>query len=215
MRVGTDGVLLGAWADVDSASRILDIGTGCGLIALMAAQRNEQAVVTGIDIHEPSVMQAAENVASSPFSDRVRVLCCDVREYRSSEPFDVILCNPPYYTENVLPPEEDRRLARNTTSLNFRELLSCTSRLISSNGLFSVILPVQTRDAFMTAALLNGFSVHRECHVRTVPGKAPKRLLLTLSKLKSDSIIFEDLILQDSMGHRSHEYAALTQDFYL
>ena len=142
MRVGTDAVLLGAWAGKGaiapfSGGRILDVGCGCGLIALMMAQRFASSRVLGVDIDAASVMEARENAVSSPFADRVDFCQADVRTFaqeNSGMPYSLVVCNPPYFTEDTLPPEQRRSMARNSVHLTFAELLQSVSRILADDG---------------------------------------------------------------------------------
>lgn len=215
MPVGTDGVLLGAWADLLHAGRILDVGTGSGLLALMAAQRNESASVTGIDVDAASVSQAARNVASSPFSNRVEILHEDVRHFRAPEPFDSVICNPPFYTEGVLPPDEGRSVARNTASLSFGELVESVAGILSDRGVFNVIIPTQAEELFISQCLMARLYVQRLCHVKTVQWKEPKRVMITFSKSTCNAPLSDALVLVDNQGRRTPQYLSLTSDFYL
>jgi tRNA1Val (adenine37-N6)-methyltransferase len=215
MRVGTDGVLLGAWAEVLDARRILDIGTGCGLIALMAAQRNPEALVWGIDIDADSVLQADQNVQASPYAERVKIIQCDVRLFDAPEPFDAVLCNPPFHPEHILPPDQARCAARNTSSLGFGELVRRVDLLLSETGLFSVVLPMSVRSEFVSLCLLHQLYLCRQCEVSTVLGRPPKRIMLTFTKSSSQPFVSETLTLQDASGHRTLQYASLTEAFYL
>ena len=142
MKVGTDGVLVGAWAQVDGARRVLDIGTGSGLIALMLAQRNPDAFVTAVDIDEAAVEQARENVARTPWSDRMEVERLDIRKAPEewNGCFDAIVSNPPYFVESVKCPQAQRNTARHTDELDFDALLSKVSVLLSEKVVF-VVLP--------------------------------------------------------------------------
>lgn len=228
-RVGTDGVLLGAWASLEGRRRILDIGTGSGLIALMAAQRNPQARVVALEIDESAVGQARENVAQSPFAGRIEVVQADVRDFVPALPdksdgaspsvaenaFDCILCNPPFFTEDTLPDNSSRALARNAAMLSFDELLQAAQRLLSEDGEFHVILPSAEVKSFVDKAFMNGLHVIRHCRVRTVPTKPPRRSLLSLSRAGSIDYAASELVLQNSDGSRSADYSRLTKDFYL
>lgn len=215
MKVGTDGVLLGAWATVEGARRILDIGTGSGLIALMAAQRAPQAQVVGVEIDPEASSQARENVVASPFADRVEVHCCDVRDYHSSQPFDCILCNPPFFVEDTLPSDHARAMARHSSLLRFSDLLASVSRLLDAGGLFHVILPYDVRQSFVDQAFVAGLRLVRQCHVRTVPRKPFRRAMLSFSTSGTISTEAEVLTLMDAQGQRTEAYATLARDFYL
>lgn len=213
-KVGTDGVVLGAWAEMEGAKNILDIGTGSGLIALMAAQRAPSARIVALDIEEEAVAQAKQNVKNSPFFDRIKVEHVDVRDFYSDILFDTIICNPPFYTEDTLPPEEGRALARNVASLPFEELIVATSRLLSPAGTFSVMLPMNCYQMFNVKCLSHGLSLKRECTVKTVGRKDPKRVLITYSNKVTDNIVHETLILQEG-NEKSEAYKDLARDFYL
>ncbi len=213
--VGTDGVLLGAWARVEGCRRVLDIGTGSGLIALMVAQRCPQASVTGIDIDPSSVAQARENVARSPFASQIAIEECDVKDFHTEEPFDAILCNPPFFTETTLSPDHRRAQARHAALLPFPDLLGSVCRLLSVDGTFHVILPYQSANDFVNQAFMVGMNAIRQCQIRTVVRKPPRRMLLSFSRVGKVSLATEQLILQDGKGGRTEEYAELTRNFYL
>ena len=216
MKVGTDGVLLGAWGCVEGR-RILDIGTGTGLIALMAAQRNPEATVLGIDIDEAAVCQAQENIAESPFRERVSCVLLDVMALRPTERFDAILCNPPFFTEDTLPPDSGRALARNNKSLPFPWLIPKVAELLADNGCFSIIVPSGHAQDIIGLCLSEGLFLQRRCLVRTVAHKPPRRALLTFSNVYSAAgeVQSTDLCLMASDGTRSEAYKHLTEAFYL
>ena len=213
MKVGTDGVLLGAWGNVDGKS-ILDIGTGTGLIALMAAQRNPEAEVLGIDIDEAAVQQAKENIAGSPYYERVRCFWADVMILRPTEQFDAILCNPPFFTEDTLPEDKGRALARNNKSMPFAQLIPKVATLLSDTGTFSVIIPSQCATEFVALCLAEGLHLQRRCLVHTTARKPPRRTMLTFTKSHS-TCLEQELCLNADDGSRSQAYSELTQDFYL
>jgi len=213
MKVGTDGVLLGAWGLVEG-KQILDIGTGTGLIALMAAQRNPKAEVLGIDIDEEAVQQAKENIAESPFCERVRSILADVMELRPTVQYDAILCNPPFFTEDTLPEDKGRALARNNKSMPFAKLIPKVATLLSDTGTFSVIIPSQCTTEFVGHCLAEGLHLQRRCIVHTTARKPPRRTMLTFSK-KNGSCLEQALCLMNDDGSRSQAYSDLTRDFYL
>ena len=216
MPVGTDGVLLGAWASIEEASHILDIGTGSGLIALMAAQRAPHAIVEAIDVDEPSVMQAQYNAQASPFAQRILISKADVRSFASiNGKFDHILSNPPFFVNDVLPPNERRRMARNASSLPAESLLDAAVRLLSEDGRLSVVLPSSSQMMFVSLGLERELYLTRCLRVRTVMRKPPKRVLLEFARQRPCETLCEEMILQQADGTRSPEYDRLTQDFYL
>lgn len=212
-KVATDGVLLGAWGRVEGARTILDIGSGSGLIALMAAQRVPEACVTGVDVEPEAVSQARENVKESPFAERVIIEQCDIRTYQH-EPFDAILCNPPFYTEDTTPPDGARYLARNAQALPFDELITAVVRLLSPQGHFSVMLPTSEYLGFTAQCMAQGLRLERVCHIQTVLRKPPMRSLITYSFLPTEEVQQETLILQEG-NTKTEAYQQLARDFYL
>lgn len=213
MKVGTDGVLLGAWGSVEG-KRILDIGTGTGLIALMAAQRNPEADVLGIDIDESAVAQASENVAESPFSRQIECILQDVLTFESEAPFDAILCNPPFFTEDTLPDNRSRTLARNNKCLPFPQLIKKVAVLLAENGTFSLIIPSGLAQEIVGLCMENGLHLVRRCQIHTTARKPPRRTLLEFSR-QNRSCEMQTLCLVADDGTRSQQYQELTKDFYL
>lgn len=214
MKVGTDGVLLGAWAP--GGHHILDIGTGTGLIALMMAQRFEKATIDGIDIDGEACQQASENVNASPFAKRVRIICCSLQDYHAECRYDAIVSNPPYFLETLQSPDPQRAQSRHATSLPFNVLFECVNRLLTEDGSFSVIVPTNVVESLMLEASLNRFYPIRKCFIKTVERKTPKRILMTFCRLHPGIETTETTeLLQDSTGKRSAWYTDLTQDFYI
>lgn len=215
MKVGTDGVLLGAWAGVAATDRrILDIGTGTGVIALMMAQRNESARITAVDIDAPSAADARDNAASSPWSDRVEVVCCDVAEYRPAEGFDLILSNPPYFSESLLPPDRSRAAARHTDSLSFAALADSVRRLLNRGGRFALILPTAEALRFRTLAVERGLYPQRVAEVWSTPRSGAIRLLAEYAAEPLPEPPLPERIVIDDGGF-TQQYRLLTKDFYL
>lgn len=211
MKVGTDGTLLGAWAR--GGQRVLDIGTGTGLIALMMAQRCPKALVTAVDIDADAVRQARENVAESPFAERITVVEGDIISHFSPH-FDAIVCNPPYFNDSLTCPDEQRTTARHTTTLTYRELMAAVARLLSDDGEFSVVIPFDCKARLEAEAALVGLSKTRECSIRTTPRKAPRRFLLAFRK-HPVAVETTEGVLETEPGQRSDWYHALTNEFYL
>jgi tRNA1Val (adenine37-N6)-methyltransferase len=207
MKVGTDGVLLGAWAT--GGSRILDVGTGTGIMALMLAQRCPQAHVTAIDIDEGAVRQALHNVAQSPFSDRVEVLRCSVQEFDGHDGrYDAIVSNPPFFIDSLQAPDRQRNMARHAETLTYAQLMQAAWRLLADGGEFSVVVPFDYRRRMEDEATFVGFFPSRVCSVRTAAHKPVKRFLLAFRKHPCPCERTE-LTLGDEA------YTQLTQEFYL
>lgn len=216
MKVGTDGVLLGAWCDLrESDRRILDIGTGTGVIALMAAQRCPSARITAVDIDSDCAAQARDNIAASPWSDRVEAVCGDIRSFEPAEQFDHIVTNPPYFTSSLLPPDRARSVARHCTELSFADIVAAADRLLAAGGRLSLILPFDAAGEF--AVLCRGtFCVRRRCDVRTTPHSSVKRSMLELVRAaKRVEPVFGELVIQSAHETFTDDYKRLTRDFYL
>lgn len=227
MKVGTDGVLLGAWADVGpDVGRVLDIGTGTGLIALMLAQRTESRPetvrITGIDIGD--VSQARENAQASPWGDRVEMVQCPVQRFAAEAAFDLIVSNPPFFVDSLTCPDAGRTQVRHAVALPFEELRDAVVRLLAPEGRFAAILPVAEAARFCD--LCRGRLVlSRAMEVRTTPRHPAKRLLMEFRAARvagtSDGIdAGAPLRSMLTIGTGEHEcytpeYRALTSDFYL
>ncbi len=178
MKVGTDGVLLGAWAAISSAGKILDIGTGSGLIALMAAQRSE-AEIDAIEIEESAFHQAIKNISSSPFSQRIRVYHEDFRIFRQKpQQYDHIISNPPFFYNSLKSPDLSRNYARHTLSLTLEELIEGSRTLLSSTGLISLILPAEQENRLKEVLEKRKLHLNRLTYVYPKPDIPPKRILI-------------------------------------
>ena len=204
MKVGTDGVLLGAWAK--GGPRILDIGTGTGIIALMMAQRYPEAQVTAIDIDEGAVRQAEQNVSQSPFLGRISVLQQAVQEHLGE--YESIVSNPPFFIDSLQAPDEQRNMARHTATLSYAELMKAAYRLLADNGEFSVVIPFDYRRRMEDEAVFVGFFPSRVCGVKTTERKPAKRYLLAFRKHPCPC-------QKEQLTIGSEDYQALTSAFYL
>lgn len=216
MKVGTDGTLLGAWASAPAQSRyILDIGTGTGLIALMMAQRYPEAQIVGIDIDDAAVAQATENVATSPFTERISILKQDVTTYKPELQFDAIVSNPPYFVDSLTCPDEQRSIARHAVTLTFEALIKSAYRLLKTEGTFSVVIPTEMRSKLEASARLEGFFISKVCCIKTTPKKPSKRQLIEFTKNPVNELFTCEGILETSPNTRSDWYQKLTNDFYI
>ena len=215
MKVGTDGVLLGAWSPVGEVKNILDIGTGSGLVALMLAQRSEANVI-GIELDEDAANQAETNAQASPFSTRIKIIQSDIAQYFPEEKFDLIVSNPPFFNEALISPDKQRTQARHTNTLPFEVLIDSAYRLLETDGYFSVILPTSEADVFTNICIVKHFTPIHITSIQTTPKKAPKRKLLCFKKGVHQLPLHTDtLILSMGDGKRSEAYQELTKDFYL
>ena len=217
MKVGTDGTLIGAWTDLQaSCQRILDIGTGSGLIAIMAAQRHPDALISAIDIDADCVAQTRENIDACPWSDRIEVHHTPLQDFNPEHKFDVIISNPPYFVDSQLPPDQQRSMARHTATLSFRELTDGVLRLLAPEGRFSLILPPAETERFLSAARGRLF-ITRRTEIHSTPTSGVKRVMTELqTEPPAEPAISEQIIIEDNgmLGY-SEKYKALTKDFYL
>lgn len=213
-KVGTDGVLLGAWVDVNAADRILDVGTGSGVIALMLAQRTQsQTQIDAIDISLADYEQAKENVAVSPWSKKIKIIHVALQKFES-EPYNLIVSNPPFFIDSAKPPSEERTRARHTEALPPEELLTHARRLLAPQGKLCAILPVTEAQNFMVLAEIQGWVCSRVCEFRARANKPPERFLFQL-QLEKNEVKKESLILYEKGEEWTMTYKNLTHDFYL
>jgi tRNA1Val (adenine37-N6)-methyltransferase len=215
MKVGTDGVLLGAWVNIENTSQILDIGTGTGLIALMLAQRS-MATIDAIDMDNDAAKQAFENFQNSLWKDRLRVVHTSFQDF-SWLPlkYDLLVTNPPYFTRSLKAPDKKRSMARHDNSLNRIELLEGSKRLLNPQGRLGMILPVAEYDLFEPQLTDWGYFVYRKTFIIPNPGKKPVRILVELSFQKKTPEISEMIIEKLHRHDYSDEYINLTKDYYL
>lgn len=216
MKVGTDGVLLGAWVSLRPTDRrILDIGTGTGLIALMLAQRAPEAAITGVDI--APVAEARRNADASPWGERLRFEQLPVQRLEAA-PFDLIVSNPPFFVESLQCPDAGRTLARHAVELPFDELRDAVLRLLAPEGRFALVLPVTEAERLLELCR-EGLRLVRRTEVRTTPRRAPKRVLLELQRAEAAAGVAAELrtLTVGTGEHETYteEYRALTRDFYL
>lgn len=217
MKVGTDGVLLGAWAALPPAGHILDIGSGSGIVALMLAQRSlPEQTIDAVELDAEASRQAQENVAASPWPDRVRVVNADIADFAAdaSRRYALIVSNPPYFTPGNACRTPERERARYTESLPHERLLACVRRLLAPDGRFCVVLPSQVAQAFVGLAQHTGWTVRQRVLVSEVAGREPHRVLLTLA-LSGVHEPDRTLAIRDAEGHYSCDFCALTRNFYL
>ena len=217
MKVGTDGVLLGAWCRVAGAKRILDVGTGSGLIALMLAQRGG-IQVDGVEIDEAAAAQAAENVKNSPFSGSVSVIRTSFNDFAANcgEKYDLLVSNPPYFVNVLKPGDAGRSLARHTEGLSYEDIVGGACSLLEKSGCLALILPYDHFELFAQSAREKGFSLLRKTVVYPKPGAQPKRVMTEWRRL-ADTHAYEEDSLVIELGRHCYSdgFKMLTRDFYL
>lgn len=216
MKVGTDSVLLGAWADFSHAKSILDIGTGCGILALMAAQRSA-AHITAIDVHVQAIYRANINFSNSPWKDRLSAEVVDFKNFASIDApkYDYIISNPPFFCRSLKAPSPDRNLARhNDDSLPFELLISGASRLLHDSGCFGMVLPSVQAESFIRMAKTVGWEVIRMLNVKPYSDASPNRVLIEFSPTHQ-SALHGELAIRERSGNYTDTYRGMTRDFYL
>lgn len=210
-RVGTDGVLLGALADISGKKKFLEVGTGTGLISLMLAQRNPHCQITAIDINEKAVLLAKENFENSPFSDRLSVMQSDFKNFNDDESYDLIVSNPPYFDENSSAKDA---VARQKIELDFNDLIKKSSELIRDEGTFCVIIPFESGPEFISESRQQQFQLIRKVNITGIIGSKPKRLILEFSKTEK-VLIEENFTIEKSPRQYSEQYIEITKDFHV
>lgn len=217
MKVNTDGVLLGAAMDV-CGPRLLDIGTGTGTIALMAAQRlsedgSKDFHIDAIDIDGPSATEAAENFAASPWAGRLSAFHMFLAGFQPEDPYDMIFSNPPYFEDSLENPEIRKAGSRHTSSLSFRDILVFAETFLAPGGRLALVLPFDRLTPLLREARSRGFHPSRQLCIRTTPSKPFTRVVVEFSRQRGE-VIEEELTIQNK-GEYTSEYLSLVHDFYL
>lgn len=221
MAIGTDAVLLGAWAGIPSTARIaVDIGCGCGIIALMLAYRARQLDICGIDINPVAVETATANASRTAYGEKVSFIRADVRNFSPPHLADLVVSNPPFFPATSgkasSPRATQRTMARQGLFLSNEELIDAAKRLTAPCGQLAVVIPQDEASNFEFLAAMNDFSLLKATEVITVEGKKPKRCLMQFQKAPaSHAPVRDSIVLFSSSGEKTPQYAKLTRDFYL
>ena len=215
MKVGTDAVLLGSWVDVRNAKKILDVGTGSGVIALMIAQRtNNDVCIDAIEVEDEDISQAKENVLRSPWSNKIFALKTSLQNFEPALKYDLIVSNPPFFINSLLPPSRHRQRTRHNEQLTFEELITHSIRLLNLTGTLAVVLPFQEGNDFKQLALKNKLHLKRQLAFYSRKEKPQERWLFEFGfePVKPKE---EEIILYEAGDTKSNDYINLTKDFYL
>lgn len=215
MKVGTDSVLLGAWANIDGVKKILDIGSGSGVLAMMLAQRTDTDVtVHGVEIDHQAYLQACINAQESPWPQRITYYHQAIQNFHDETSFDLIVCNPPYFNNSKHSPDLKRTQARHNTILPYEDLIAGVKKHLKDSGRFALILPYSEGMDFIALATMAGLVCSRKCGFRSVNNKQVSRLLLEFSYTPSPTAIAE-IVLYTPDGKWTKEYTGLVAPFYL
>ncbi len=217
MKVTTDACIQGAWTPVPvAAARVLDIGTGTGLLSLMLAQRNPPLLTDAVEYDAEAAGQATENVAASPWRENIAVTACDVKDFQAAHRYDLIICNPPFFSNSLLSGKESKDRARHDVSLTRAELATVVARHLASGGQFSILLPYTEYQLWKEAAASVGLMETRCLHVKHTPTSAVKRVVGIFSCRKQETIPApEILVIKDGHGRYSAAFSELLGPFYL
>ena len=218
MKIGTDGVLLGAWTPIENNPfSILDIGTGTGIIALMLAQRSSAQQIDALEIDDDAYEQSVDNFENSPWSDRLFCYHAALDEFIEDpeDEYDLIVSNPPFYTDDFKSATEQRDLARFADAMPFEDLLEAAALLLSENGIFTVILPFKEEENFLVLAKEYELYPIKITHVKGTPTSEIKRSLLAFSREENLTYPVDELIIETARHIYTPEYIELTKDFYL
>jgi tRNA1Val (adenine37-N6)-methyltransferase len=213
MKVSTDGILLGAWADLSGASSLLDIGTGTGLLALMCKQRVPDLKVSAVEVDKAAYQQAVQNCQQSPWPD-ISIYHQCVQQFAAETKFDCVISNPPYFNHSLKSDNAARNAARHTDGLSFAELIAAFKRLTHKQARFNLILPSEEAQLFITLAQQQGLYLNRHCQVQAMPNKPFSRSLMTFSYEQSE-ISTTKLCIRANDNSYTTEYQALCRAFYL
>lgn len=216
MKVGTDAVLLGSWANPASASCILDIGTGSGILSLMMAQKSS-ANITGIEIDEITAQQATRNIESSPWQNRISIITESFQNFISNAncKFDFIISNPPYFSNSLKPSDNGKKLAKHTDSLSYQELIHGVSKILTHQGQFYVIIPFNNFQELNEIAMTEGLYINKSLRILNKPESNPIRIILQLEQCSRNYKIEEEIYIRTPNNSFSDDYKNLTKDFYL
>ena len=218
MKVGTDAVLLGAWCPIDNNPKtILDIGTGTGILALMLAQRTTAAQIDALDIDENAFEQATENFDNSDYFERIYCFHAGLDEFvdNPEDEYDIIISNPPFYSEDFKSDNSSRNQARFQDAMPFQELIEAADLLLSENGIFTVIIPFKEEQNFI--AIANDFELYpiKITRVRGLESTPIIRSLLAFKRFEMPVLVANELIIEIARHQHTEEYIELTKDFYL
>lgn len=221
MKVNTDGILLGAWTKLTAEKNIADIGTGTGLIALMLAQKAKQQKLaskfTAIEIDHAAAQQAKFNVCQSDWESDIEVICQDFQAFsRETETqYELLVSNPPYFSDSLQAPEQSRNLARHNHGLSFQDLLKHASEISTDYARFNLILPCNEANKLLQLARQQGWHLTHHCRVATVTGKHATRSLISLSKQDSNNCIESELTIRNKDNSYHADFVAICKDYYL
>ena len=216
MKVNTDGVLLGAWSTSKNARKVLDIGTGCGVIALMLCQGSDSIQVAGIEIHKESVLQARYNVANSPYKTQIKIELGDFTKFDfGDQRFDLIISNPPFFTAGSLPSSDKKQISKHQTSLTIESLIKKSTSLLSDQGKINIVVPFHQLNQVKESVAQNGLSIHHRTDVKSFADSDPFNVMLELGFINNVSMHHDSLVIYAARNQYTLQYIELVKPYYL
>jgi len=217
MKIGTDSVLLGSWTFCCAESRILDIGTGSGILAIMMAQRSQNAQIDAVEIDPEAAELAKLNVQLSPWSDRIQIFNSSIQKFSSEtkNSYNLIICNPPFFTDSLKAPDKARNLARHNDTLPIKDLLECTSKLLTEDGKAAFIIPADAYENWKNEASKHQLFPEHLMWVKSSPAHKAHRTMIMFSRKNQNTISEDMLTIYSTEKIHSQEYQKLTSEFYL
>ena len=215
MKIGTDGILIGAWVNISKKFKGLDIGSGTGIITIMLCQRNLNLELDSIELSQSAVMDAKINIENSNWSDRIKLFHQDLKDFHPDSNYDLIVSNPPYFKKSLQPSNSERSKARHQNDLKLEDILNFSKKHLTKDGSLNIILPFEQKNEAIEFAKKYGLNPIRECTVYPKPKKAPHRILIEFSRNENKQIIKESLVIEEAVRHNySEDYKKLTREFY-
>ena len=215
MKIGTDGILIGAWVNVSNKFKALDIGSGTGIISIMLCQRNLNLELDSIELSANAIMDAKINIENCDWKKRIKLFHQDLKDFHPDSNYDLIVSNPPYFEESLQPSNSERSKARHQNDLKLEDILKFSKQNLTKDGSLNIILPFEQKSKTIEFAKKYGLNSIRECAVYPKPEKAPHRILFEFSRNEHKQIIKESLVIEESGRHNySEDYKKLTREFY-
>jgi len=215
MKIGTDGILIGAWVNVSNKFKALDIGSGTGIISIMLCQRNLNLELDSIELSANAIIDAKINIENCDWKKRIKLFHQDLKDFHPDSNYDLIVSNPPYFKKSLQPSNSDRSKARHQNDLKLEDILKFSKRHLTKDGSLNIILPFEQKSEAIEISKKYGLNAIRECAVYPKPNKAPHRILIEFSKNENKQIIKESLVIEKAGRHNySEDYKKLTREFY-
>mgnify|MGYP003324015636 FL=1 len=215
MKIGTDGILIGAWVNVSNKFKALDIGSGTGIISLMLCQRNLNLELDSVELSPSAIMDAKINIENCNWSNRIKLFHQDLKDFHPDSNYDLIVSNPPYFKKSLKPSNSERSKARHQNDLKLEDILKFSNQNLTKDGSLNIILPFEQKKEAKEFAKKYELKSIRECAVYPKPEKAPHRILIEFSRNENKQIIKESLVIEKAGRHNySEDYKKLTREFY-